>query len=337
MSGTIEPIARMINQLSKLPGVGAKTAQRLAYHIISLPEEQVRELAVAIFNGKKQVKFCSVCGTPVSAASDFTPPQPMPAPSANIPYQQQMQAESPDVKQKKKGGHGWIIGLVCGLLAAVLVGVVVFFVTRSFVSNISESLGETGILEELEALEEDLDSALNSEIDLDFVEEYLDPEISETYDSTDLGFSMPVPDGWTTEVVETEIGTIVDFSAPNGVTNIFVQVLPSYTVDDFIGNEQTIAENAAASANCSNVSVSEEMSWTTLSSYDAYNFYYLFSASEDLSDSHSYDSYVIENPNGGCYCVQMYFYNSSDTDFDYEKDYQEMYEAYYAMESFTIK
>jgi recombination protein RecR len=62
MSGTIEPIARMVNQLSKLPGVGAKTAQRLAYHIISLPEEQVRELAVAIFNGKKQTKFCSVCG-----------------------------------------------------------------------------------------------------------------------------------------------------------------------------------------------------------------------------------------------------------------------------------
>ena len=62
MSGMIEPIARMVNQLSKLPGVGQKTAQRLAYYIISLPEEQVRELAVAIFNGKKQVRFCSVCG-----------------------------------------------------------------------------------------------------------------------------------------------------------------------------------------------------------------------------------------------------------------------------------
>ena len=62
MSGTIEPIARLVNQLSKLPGVGQKTAQRLAYYIISLPEEQVRELAVSIFNGKKQVKFCSVCG-----------------------------------------------------------------------------------------------------------------------------------------------------------------------------------------------------------------------------------------------------------------------------------
>ena len=62
MSGTIEPIARMVNQLSKLPGVGAKTAQRLAYYIISLPEDQVRELAVSIFNGKKQTTFCSVCG-----------------------------------------------------------------------------------------------------------------------------------------------------------------------------------------------------------------------------------------------------------------------------------
>lgn len=62
MSEMIEPIARMVNQLSKLPGVGAKTAQRLAYYIIGLPEDQVRELAVAIFNGKKQVKFCSICG-----------------------------------------------------------------------------------------------------------------------------------------------------------------------------------------------------------------------------------------------------------------------------------
>ena len=58
----IEAIAKLVNQLSKLPGVGRKTAQRLAYHIIALPEDQVRELAVAIFNGKKQIHFCPVCG-----------------------------------------------------------------------------------------------------------------------------------------------------------------------------------------------------------------------------------------------------------------------------------
>lgn len=59
---SIEPIQKLVNQLSKLPGIGQKSAQRLAYHIISMPEERVRELAVAIFNGKKHVHFCPVCG-----------------------------------------------------------------------------------------------------------------------------------------------------------------------------------------------------------------------------------------------------------------------------------
>ncbi len=58
----VEAISKLVNQLSKLPGVGRKTAQRLAYHILAMPEEQVRELAVAIFNGKKQVHLCPVCG-----------------------------------------------------------------------------------------------------------------------------------------------------------------------------------------------------------------------------------------------------------------------------------
>ena len=58
----IEPIETLTNQLSRLPGIGKKTAQRLAFHIVGMPEEQVRELAVAIFNGKKKVHFCPVCG-----------------------------------------------------------------------------------------------------------------------------------------------------------------------------------------------------------------------------------------------------------------------------------
>lgn len=77
MSSMVEPIARMVNQLSKLPGIGQKTAQRLAYYIVGMPEEQVRELAVAIFNGKKQVHFCSICGNytnedpcPICASDD---------------------------------------------------------------------------------------------------------------------------------------------------------------------------------------------------------------------------------------------------------------------------
>lgn len=62
MAGMLEPVSKMINQLARLPGVGQKTAQRLAYHILSLSEEQVRELSVAIFNGKKQVHYCPICG-----------------------------------------------------------------------------------------------------------------------------------------------------------------------------------------------------------------------------------------------------------------------------------
>lgn len=62
MGQQIEPIARMISQLARLPGIGQKSAQRLAYAIIDMPKEQVRELAEAIWQGKKAVKYCSLCG-----------------------------------------------------------------------------------------------------------------------------------------------------------------------------------------------------------------------------------------------------------------------------------
>jgi len=57
-----EAITRMTNRLSRLPGIGSKTAQRLAYHIISLPEDEVKELAAAIWQGRKAIRYCGVCG-----------------------------------------------------------------------------------------------------------------------------------------------------------------------------------------------------------------------------------------------------------------------------------
>ena len=63
MAGQIEPIARMAQQLSRLPGIGAKTAQRLAYHIVSLPEDQVHELASAIWQGRKAVNTARSAAT----------------------------------------------------------------------------------------------------------------------------------------------------------------------------------------------------------------------------------------------------------------------------------
>ena len=62
MSGTVEPIARMAAQLARLPGIGQKSAQRLAYHIAGMPEQDVHDLAAAIWQGRKAVRFCAVCG-----------------------------------------------------------------------------------------------------------------------------------------------------------------------------------------------------------------------------------------------------------------------------------
>ncbi len=58
----IEPIGRLINEFSKLPGVGAKTAQRYAYKIINMTDEEADGFAEAIKSAKKNVRYCKVCG-----------------------------------------------------------------------------------------------------------------------------------------------------------------------------------------------------------------------------------------------------------------------------------
>jgi len=60
---TIEPIVRLTTQLSRLPGIGQKTAQRLAYHILDIPAAQAHELAAAILAAREKVTDCPVCGT----------------------------------------------------------------------------------------------------------------------------------------------------------------------------------------------------------------------------------------------------------------------------------
>lgn len=52
----------LINELSKLPGVGEKSAQRLAFHILDRDEKQVEALSEALLNAKRQLRYCSVCG-----------------------------------------------------------------------------------------------------------------------------------------------------------------------------------------------------------------------------------------------------------------------------------
>lgn len=56
-------ITKLIQELSKLPGIGAKSAQRLAFHIINMPMEQVEELVGAMTGAKKNVRYCKECFT----------------------------------------------------------------------------------------------------------------------------------------------------------------------------------------------------------------------------------------------------------------------------------
>ncbi|MBH23898.1 MAG: recombination protein RecR [Myxococcales bacterium] len=61
MAPTHDPIVRLVNFLSQLPGIGEKTATRLAFHIIRSPEEFARGLAGALVDVKEHVGFCSIC------------------------------------------------------------------------------------------------------------------------------------------------------------------------------------------------------------------------------------------------------------------------------------
>lgn len=56
-------IERLIEALNGLPGIGVKSAQRLAFHIISMPKEQVKGIADAMTGAREHVKFCKICCT----------------------------------------------------------------------------------------------------------------------------------------------------------------------------------------------------------------------------------------------------------------------------------
>jgi len=57
-----KPLAKLIEELSRLPGVGAKSAQRLAFYILSMDDKDALGLAESIVSAKKKMKYCSLCG-----------------------------------------------------------------------------------------------------------------------------------------------------------------------------------------------------------------------------------------------------------------------------------
>jgi len=70
MAGLIAPVARLIEEFSKLPGIGTKTAQRLAYHVLRSSTDDARALAAALVAIKERVDYCSVCCNITEAGVD---------------------------------------------------------------------------------------------------------------------------------------------------------------------------------------------------------------------------------------------------------------------------
>ena len=62
MSMYAMPVAKLIDAFEKLPGIGHKTAQRLAFHILGMPTEKAMDFAKAIVEAKRTIQYCSVCG-----------------------------------------------------------------------------------------------------------------------------------------------------------------------------------------------------------------------------------------------------------------------------------
>lgn len=56
-----KPLARLVEELARLPGIGPKTAQRLAFHLVDAPPDRVRALAQALLEVREGIRFCSVC------------------------------------------------------------------------------------------------------------------------------------------------------------------------------------------------------------------------------------------------------------------------------------
>ena len=57
------PVTRLIEELSRLPGIGRKSAQRLAFHVIRMPKEEAQALADAILSARTEVRYCKECGS----------------------------------------------------------------------------------------------------------------------------------------------------------------------------------------------------------------------------------------------------------------------------------
>lgn len=61
MNYFVTPLQNLIEEFEKLPGIGSKTAQRLAFHVLNLPQERAEKFAKAILEAKEKLKYCKIC------------------------------------------------------------------------------------------------------------------------------------------------------------------------------------------------------------------------------------------------------------------------------------
>lgn len=60
-SYNVAPLSKLIEQFERLPGIGSKTAQRLAYYVLNMPKEQAQEFSLAITEAHEKIRYCEVC------------------------------------------------------------------------------------------------------------------------------------------------------------------------------------------------------------------------------------------------------------------------------------
>ncbi len=77
MKNYAKPLAKLIAELNKLPGIGGKSAQRLAFHLLAMEEGEAEAIAAAIVEARRSMKYCSVCGNltdvdPCAICSDMS-------------------------------------------------------------------------------------------------------------------------------------------------------------------------------------------------------------------------------------------------------------------------
>ncbi|MEG1990653.1 MAG: recombination mediator RecR, partial [Christensenella sp.] len=58
----LQSYQKLVAQFCKLPGIGAKTAQRLAYHVLKMPEAEVKQFALEMYDARRKVRYCKICG-----------------------------------------------------------------------------------------------------------------------------------------------------------------------------------------------------------------------------------------------------------------------------------